>query len=341
MSVSKLFSTSDKPYLDYRLAENVFCKYFDAENLSRSCIAIDAKKGTVGIGIKTFVDNTSYQKIAEFDQKIDELNGDAEHDAVVVSELRNMRLDFSRDAYGITDFIYHFILRRSGSFAIYEESMPYIDTSKVKVTHISSSSFDFTDGIADYRFNRSKSTLFKSFDLSNPIYSEDVEMFDDALERFVSKVTEWNVDSGSFKEYIILPLFSMRGSRHVPEKSGLNQWNAGGRKRDPNEVYIPYSKKSREEKPGFFPERYTPFRLFLPDGTELSASVCQDDGKAIMSNPNKDLGEWLLRTVLHLGIGELATIQKLDNLGIDSVIITKENDGYKIDFTYVGEEFIE
>jgi len=37
----------------------------------------------------------------------------------------------------------------------------------------------------------------------------------------------------------------------------------------------------------------------------------------------KALSDWLLRKVLQLKEGELATIEKLDQLGFDSVIITK------------------
>ena len=51
-----------------------------------------------------------------------------------------------------------------------------------------------------------------------------------------------------------------------------------------------------------------------------------------MTNPNKALSDWLLRKVLQLEEGELATIEKLDKLGFDSVIIMKLDDGsFKID----------
>ena len=57
-----------------------------------------------------------------------------------------------------------------------------------------------------------------------------------------------------------------------------------------------------------------------------------------MSNPNKDLGRWLLRDVLHLPEGELVTMDMLDNLGINAVMFTKEDDGkYSIDFTQIDD----
>ena len=123
---------------------------------------------------------------------------------------------------------------------------------------------------------------------------------------------------------------------HVPEKSGLNQWNAGGRARSYDEIYIPYPKEYRDISVGFFPARDTPFDLELPNGETISAKVCQDDGKAIMSNPNRDLGNWLLRDVLKLEPGEIVTLDMLDNLGINAVMFTKHADGkYSIDFTNV------
>lgn len=51
-----------------------------------------------------------------------------------------------------------------------------------------------------------------------------------------------------------------------------------------------------------------------------------------MTYPNKAISEWLLRKVLRLNEGELATIEKLDELGFDSVIIIKDSiENYRID----------
>ena len=64
-SISRLFSDSNVPYLYYRVAENIFCKAFDADNLSRSDCSADARKDNIGIGLKTFLNNNgkTYQKI--------------------------------------------------------------------------------------------------------------------------------------------------------------------------------------------------------------------------------------------------------------------------------------
>ncbi|MGL4676109.1 MAG: hypothetical protein ACRCWI_00360 [Brevinema sp.] len=56
-----------------------------------------------------------------------------------------------------------------------------------------------------------------------------------------------------------------------------------------------------------------------------------------MSNPNKFLGEWLLRDALQLKERELLSYEYLANLGIDSIRIDKVNQStYTINFVEVG-----
>ena len=64
-SLTQLFSESDCPYLAYRAHENIFCKYFEAENLARLDCSADAKKNRIGIGLKTWTGQDD-QKVAEF-----------------------------------------------------------------------------------------------------------------------------------------------------------------------------------------------------------------------------------------------------------------------------------
>ena len=145
--------------------------------------------------------------------------------------------------------------------------------------------------------------------------------------------------------YIYLRLYTVSKAKgkYVPEKSGLNQWHADGRPRHPDEVYIPISSKDHKKTPGFFPPRDQPFNLFLPNGKEMSAKICQDNDKALMSNPNKALGEWILRSVLKLKQKELLTYEMFERIGIDSVLIEKINERqYRINFAKIGsyEEFM-
>ena len=151
---------------------------------------------------------------------------------------------------------------------------------------------------------------------------------------------------------ICLKLYSTTKKRgkFVANQSGLNQWNGARldsktgkyKPRDPNELYIPYPAKDRARTVGFFPSRNTVFNLTLPDGSVIPAKICQDDGKAIMSNPNKLLGEWLLRTVFELPEGTVVTYEMLEKFGIDSVVFTKHGElDYSVNFSEIGtyEEF--
>ncbi len=135
------------------------------------------------------------------------------------------------------------------------------------------------------------------------------------------------------ENYLILPLYGIqKKEKFVFERSGLNQWNANGRKRDFGEIYIPIPAELHRKYPNFFPEKDQNFNLQIPTGEIFIASLCQQGRKALMTNPNKALSDWLLRKVLQLKEGELATMEKLDKLGFDSVIIMKDKNGdFKID----------
>ena len=154
---------------------------------------------------------------------------------------------------------------------------------------------------------------------------------------YSEKVTLLKESVKAYDAMVYLPLYSERGDRHIPEKSGLNQWNAGGRSRNEKEVYIPIPLWIHREYENFFPPKDTPFELKLPNGEIISAKVCQQGGKALMSNPNSKLGEWLLDEVLKVNSGELVTMEMLDEMGIDSVEVRKVNDTFfEIDFKETG-----
>lgn len=103
------------------------------------------------------------------------------------------------------------------------------------------------------------------------------------------------------------------------------------------EVYIPIPAEIRKLKIGFFPERDKIFNLEIPSGIKLKAKICQDNGKALMTNPNIALADWLLKDVLQLKERELLTYKKLEIIGIDSVKIEKiDNENYKIYFSKIG-----
>jgi hypothetical protein len=141
------------------------------------------------------------------------------------------------------------------------------------------------------------------------------------------------------EDHIFLPLYATKsgGEKVVSEKSALNQWNASGRSRKLEEVYIPIPAWVHREYEGFFPPKDQTFNLKRPDGVVMSVKLCQQNSKALMSNPNTALGDWLLRKVLDLKEGELLTYEKLEEIGIDSVVVYKISEGnYEIEFAKLG-----
>lgn len=350
-SLSKLFSESNVPYIHYRTAENLFCKAFEAENKSRSDVSADAVKDNTGIGIKTFRHKGSqFEKIAEFNKNREEYAGlPAEEMIKRVSESRNERIDTTARIYDLSDNIYHCISRKPGEITVYEVPMQTIQTEDIKDVNKNGNIVTFTDGLNDYSFNKSKSTLFKRFKIQSESLSFPVDIIEDPYATLDSLASDTVTPHGpeiehSLRERIILPLYATRKDmKYVPERSGLNQWNAEGRKRSFDEVYVGIPAWIHSRYPGFFPPREEPFDLVLPNRSTMSAKVCQEGSKALMSNPNSDLGEWLLRKVLDLEAGELLTYSKLQKIGIDSVAIYKNNDGtFDIEFKKLGtyEDFV-
>lgn len=343
-SLSGLFSESDEPYYNYRVSENLFCRAFDAENLSRSDVSADASKHTLGIGIKTFLEKNgkSFEKVAEFSSH--DVLGSATTEVDLIHEvarLRNERLQVTKNIYNLEQLIYHCVVRNTGYMRIYETDLDEINQDKIRVNASAGNSNNiwFRDDKNEYKFTRSKSTLYKRFFSPNDLQSHviPVNIHDDPF-RLIEQLFREGVAETATKEheFVILPLYSERQG-NVPEKSGLNAWNAGGRARKDNEVYIPIPVEVRRKFPDFFPDRHVEFTIKKPDGSIISAKVTQDGGKAITSNPLTELGEWLLRDVLNIPYGVVVTMEKLQDIGLDSVIIHKEAEGnYTINFKEVG-----
>ena len=222
---------------------------------------------------------------------------------------------------------------------LFETDYNTVNIDKINVTKSSKSSLHFNDEIHEYSYNFSKSTLFRRFLTPQNAYKLPIEILEDPYETllriFSEKLSLSKADNLLIagKNYVILPLYGRK--RVVFPKSGLNQWNAKPRptqkQRGYGEIYIPIPSFIHKNCSGFFPQRDEYFSLKVPTGKILKTKVCQDNSKALMTNPNKAISDWLLRKVLKLKEGELLTTEKLDMLGFDSVIIKKENDKFSID----------
>lgn len=340
-SLSGMFSESEIPYLYYRVAEIVFCKAFGATDHSRSDIAVDASKEGVGIGLKTFLhgNGKTLQKIAEFNQLKAQFQGKSPEEIVhSVASARNTRIQFAQTAYNLNQNIYHSVTRSKEGFSIFETNMPPVDINAIADVINKDGQIRFNDGIEEYSFNLSKSTLFKRFNLDtiSPQCFFEIQTLSDPLDTLEVILGKEESQITQHLPSIYLPLYSERNGE-VQEKSALNQWNSGGRSRSADEAYIPIPAWIHRAFVGFFPPRDTIFELVLPNKKILSAKVCQDNSKALMSNPNGDLGKWLLRDVFHLKEGELATRELLDTVGCDSVYIKKISAlKFEIDFAKTG-----
>lgn len=344
-SLSSLFSEAPEPYLASRVTENLFCKAFEAENLSRSDVSADASKDKIGFGIKTFTNGNgkTLQKIAEFNREHDSFISLSPEDTIKrISELRNERLSTTKRIFGLDNLIYHCITRDVGKIMVYETDAPLIDINSIKDINPSKkgTTIKFSDRNNDYSFNITKSTLYKRFITENVLLEIPVNIIADPFDTIERLLKEEGIIFSPIKvqPHVFLPLYSVKaGEKHVPEKSGLNQWNASGRPRNADEIYIPIPAWIHKKFPKFFPKRDEPFELTLPDRSTMSAKVCQDGSKALMSNPNAALGKWLLRDVLNLQEKELLTYEKLENIGLDTVVVYKvDKETYDIDFTRIG-----
>lgn len=394
-SLSRLFSESDNPFLYYRAHENIFAKCFDLVNNSRSDDSADAYsvEKKVGIGLKTWVGQDN-QKVAEFGRLRDQYKNLKGIKLIqTIAKYRNERIRVTKKAHGLENMLYHIVKRVPGKMYIYEAAFDPIDINNIKLdlNRGNNNSIYFSDGKHTYHFSLSKHTLYMDFDDMVELDKFTVDIIADpykilsallpkdttvsaekvpemAGEQAVSSkgIVEAMYASAPKKNQICLRLYSTKkdGSKYVPKKSGLNQWNARGRDRDVNELYIPYPADDRVRSEGFFPPRDEPFELMLPNGEWISAKVCQgafkkmpedkyalltdekkkeeikrrQTGKAIMSNPNLKLGEWLLREVFEVQPKTIITYDMLEVFNVDSVIFTKLSDSgkYTIEFCGVG-----
>ena len=193
-SLSGLFSDSDRPLINYRTAEKLFCLLSGASDVGRSDCSFDASitQGSVGIGVKTFTapnaKHRTMQKVAEFsrDQHLTVTGGLWGHDlARKVAELRNTRVSTDAKERGlvISRSYYHCVVRLPSGVIVHEEPYELVSaatlkpltprgkpakawpTARTKTTH-------FTDGKNRYTFHAGKNTLFKEFDLSKGFTSK-------------------------------------------------------------------------------------------------------------------------------------------------------------------------
>jgi hypothetical protein len=393
-SLSRLFSESDLPFFHYRFIENLFVRATGGKNISRQDAVFDALVGennSIAVGVKTFTvrkkSTYSYEKVQEFTALAGKgfLGKMKDKELVLtIAKERNRRILLESATFNIDPIksIYHCLVRREGQAVVHEE--PYSLISIKTITPLSpsgrtisqfstkSSNVHFFDGLNYYRYSRSKNVLLKRFDISIgenwkaiPIEIKEnvfTDLFENALGGSVmpnGKITGLFEENSEIpgQDYVILPLYSQRsGVKEVPAKSGLNQWNAGGRQRKFGEAYIPVPRDVHKYCPDFFPIGKN-FLLKLPNTkTPANASLCQAGSKALMTNPNDELCKWIFKVIdPKFSVSmynkppsrDPFTYADLEIAGYDSVKVTKLKDqkskSYEIQFEAIGayEEFLE
>lgn len=382
--LSALFSNSSNAAIDSRFVEKLFCILTGSRDISRNDISFDAVFGfDAGVGVKTFIANSTtsskVEKVAEFTKNATSglfANLNQEERAVQVSKLRNARIhsDLAELGLSLDKSFYHCLIRKPSFAIVHEEPyeaievdsiFPTTNTGKPKASFSEETSGHvyFSDGRNQYAFNASKNVLLKRFNLDSGFNSQKIQtpIDQNIWETLLGKslyrddLVGSNLSKQEDVESVILPLYSTQSlsEKRVPAKSGINQWNAGGRIRKFGEAYIPVPSLIHKINPTFFPPRDQPFLLTLPNGVQVQAKICQEGSKALMSNPNEVLCEWLFSTIdgsfenakKRLDKNDPYTYKDLVSIGKDSVKISKTPDGpsdYKLEFAGLDsfEDFI-
>ena len=370
-AMSQLYSDNGAPFIHSRFAERLFVFITGGRDLARKDNSFDViVNGSIGVGVKTFVRSSKApgsrsEKVAEFAKDASAghfKNRSKEEIAVLAARLRNDRVVSNANVFSIdlSSSYYHCLVRVPGGAFVHEEPYGLINLDNLKPTNsrgveIPNFALDgaghvhFTDGLHKYIYNTSKNVLLRQFDTRVYFNSRfiDIPVEADILQRLAAEealirdIAEKNptaleVPSSEVipepvigKDAVVLPLYSVK-DRMVAVKSGLNQWLANGRSREFGEAYIPIPTWIHD-KYKFFPPRDVKFKLRLPNGDIISAKVCQDKGKALMSDPNKLLCDWLFK-MIDGNEGEIQqrlkdkrpyTYKDLARVGVDSVLVSK------------------
>lgn len=363
-SLSELFSDDKTIYLSPKFVERLFVYASDSNDISGKDISFDAitKQGG-GVGVKTFRTKSpsapSLEKVAEFTSLATrgEFVGLNDMDLVKkVATFRNDRVITDARIYNIDLDVsyYHCLVRTPQGCFIHEEPYPLIDIQRIKLLKKRKNPV-FTDGSSRYSFSAAKSVLYKEFSprKSVPLIRAKPRsnIFESLDNMWLADLPKATVTHNKRFDYVILPLYG--SNLEVNQKSGINQWNAAGRRRRFGEGYIPFPAEVRRIYPDFFPGIEEQFTVRLTNGEEIICKVCQEDGKAIMSTPNHKLLEWLFRMIdVEDSISEARfvdkrpyTMEDLQRVGKDSVkftVLDRINRIYSLEPMASGsyEEFI-
>ena len=369
------------PYLDSKFQETVFAKAFKSQNVDIGNTPHDVVSifGTqrIGIGLKTWMGSKpSFQKVMQlksFQNQINKHKNNDEDLAYKISAIRNRRLisDYNRLGLDENKNIYHYITRDKGIFKINECAYPLIDLNNLKDFKNSKTSFLWSDGQKDYKYTFGDCQIYQKFDVEKSdtllLDTFDIKIIEDPFSFLLDTYTNVLDKFQDLEEDIIeiyLPLYSYK-TKEIPEKSGLNAWNASPKNkgshtpRPLNEIYIPIPREVHKKHPDFFVEDIFAFEqernifvgdkkdkpevrfyLQLPNGNKIPSLVTQDNMKGLQSGSHTEcdesgkkygqstLGQWLLIDVLGLKERKLVTREWLQRRGTDCVRLWRKKNDY-------------
>lgn len=197
----------------------------------------------IGIGLKTWMNSKpSYQKVMQLKSFRGDINavmatGNDEDLAYTISKIKNQRLieDYTRLGLSEDKNIYHYVTRDQGKFILQESSYPLVEIEKLKNFKRTDTSFEFSDGLKQYKYTYGDSQIFMKFGIDRTDTTDleqfDVDIiqdpFDFLLKAYFDFQGKYKVDSANITE-VYLPLYSYR-TKEVEEKSRLNAWNAASK----------------------------------------------------------------------------------------------------------------
>lgn len=118
----------------------------------------------------------------------------------------------------------------------------------------------------------------------------------------------------------------------LPQRSGLNWGQRPEEGREPNQAYL--SLRGDTRNVGFLPERGFTFSLITDDDQSFDCAVAQDDRKAIHTTFNNSFLGIYFRNRLNVPLGELVTLEHLNNYGRTDFAIEKiDEETFLLDFS--------
>ncbi|MDK4212304.1 NgoFVII family restriction endonuclease [Enterococcus mundtii] len=314
------------PYLDSKFQETVYARSFNSKNVdignTPHDIVSEFGDEKIGIGLKTWMNTSpSYQKVMQLKRYRSEIapliSSSTQQDlAIKLSQLKNEKLEQDYERLGLSSDknIYHYITRDKGKLVLFETSYPLVNIDGLCNLNLTETSFQWSDGIKDYKFTFGDSQIWEKFGEDSTdthrLCEVEVEIvsdpFDFLIQSYNTSIASLNAEEINIVE-AYLPLYSYT-SKEVEEKSGLNAWNAksktkGSTKLRPlNEVYIPIPREFHKLFPSFFCEDIFKFEeqqdnysgprgdkpqirfmLQLPNGKKIPALVTQSNMKGLQS----------------------------------------------------------